>query len=136
MTALIHWLVPVTDAFRAWGGFAGLIGLADAWTWWRRWRGGERQSEVIIGWLFALGLALGSLFLILAGFSIPMSNKIAGWSQMSLTQSYVILFAWVCISSGGWALVIARAGHQRLMRLTAACALPAIMLASLLTARV
>lgn len=124
-----------TDALRWWGFLGGIIGLDDfrrriiAWTSERRW------MPVRTLWLDAAAKALVCTFLVLAGFALPLTSRVAGLTLRDSGILAVLAAAWTCIAMAGWSYVISRAMRPSILILCGCIALIACLFFSVLTAR-
>ncbi|CDO34035.1 hypothetical protein [Novosphingobium sp. KN65.2] len=124
-----------TDAVRWWGFLAGIIGLDD----FRRrvvaWRKERRWLPVRQMWIDSSAKAMVCIFLLLAGFSIPLTSRMPGFSSDDARFLAIMATAWSSVAGAGWAYVISRAYRPRVLILTGAIALVACLFASILTAQ-
>ena len=123
-----------TDAVRWWGFLAGMIGLDD----FRRrvvaWHHEQRWIPIRLVWMDAAAKALVCMFLVMAGFMIPFTNRIESFTIESQSFQAIMAAAWSCASGAGWSYVISRAYRANILILCASIALLARLFASIATA--
>lgn len=121
-------VVVVTDGLRAWGFAAAIAGIPQATRVLAGVAAGNRE-EVRLGPWAGLGLLCFFLFLLIAGFTIPLSNRVFDGQ----TPPVVALIFWTFASTSGWLLNAALAPGKAWTFAGAGILLPAAIVASALT---
>ena len=127
-------LMIFTDAVRWWGAVAGFIGCHDIIQW-LRWRHAGGQSQMhLTTWSHGWGVALISVYFLIAGLTIPLSDRIVGFGgRGGLLLAEILAVAWVIGSTSAWLVILDHGGRPRLMAWVAGAMFPAMLLASYLT---
>lgn len=120
-------VIALTDGLRWWGFLAALAGVPMAGRVLMGVATGNRE-EVTLGPWAGLGLLCFFLFLLVAGFSIPLANK---FGDGSVAPEVALIF-WLFASLAGWFLNVALAPGKAWLFATAGLLLPATMAASVL----
>lgn len=121
-------VIVITDGLRWWGFLAAISGIPQAA---RVLAGVARgvREEVKLGPWAGLGLLCFFLFLLIAGFSIPLATRMG---RVQVAPEIALVF-WTFASSAGWFLNAALSPGRAWLFATAALLLPFVIWASALT---